>query len=268
MPLTITFHKRKGAERTVKNRCRTCDLRLTGAEVEVSGFPSRMGWHSVFFCEECADLAFGSDVRLVFAKVHELHRTNARHRRGFRIGEVGPTTPCAHMVSEAAEVLDTLTFNRPREETVKEMGDVLGCLVHVMYLKNITLEEVATACLKKLDERFSADSAGSDSINREMDELAIRNGLGYWRCISLPDDNSKWRRTDGVIVTVPPAGDWAVCLAEYDRLNPLPSYPAGRSGPHDADKQDDEVRWRGLDSPPPAKAHPRHPNDADKRAGS
>ena len=92
----------------------------------------------------------------VFQAIQELIKQNAYHpKRGFRIRDSYPILTAGHMVSEAAEVLDSILFNESTEEIQYEMADTLACLVHLAIMLNVTPEQLTASCLHKLGIRFT-----------------------------------------------------------------------------------------------------------------
>lgn len=84
------------------------------------------------------------------AECERLWACDARHKRGFRLGDRPPEHVLLHLIEEASEVGRAPT----RAELVSEMGDVLGLLIHYAIRRGVTMEEVAAACLAKKPQDF------------------------------------------------------------------------------------------------------------------
>ena len=63
-------------------------------------------------------------------------------------------------------------------------------------------------------------------MNNEMNELAVKNGLPHWKCISIKS-NEWWRRDDGAEYTVKFSSTGSV----FDSLKELDNrFPMGSTG--------------------------------------
>lgn len=95
-------------------------------------------------------------------EVSRLVRTNAKHRKGFSLGEIS----CDKFVLEQAademkELQDALIryeacITSGDHEVADELGDVLGVLFHFGIRMGYTPETLSRAMLAKFKQRFTA----------------------------------------------------------------------------------------------------------------
>ena len=89
-------------------------------------------------------------MKKAWKKIEDLIAKNARHRKGFHLGEVRPQFILGQMLEELKELWDDP--NDPNE-----IADLLGILIHYSIKKGWTMEKIEKCLLDKLDLRFTVD---------------------------------------------------------------------------------------------------------------
>ena len=96
-----------------------------------------------------------------FSHLRELQELVARahmerwyhKKRGFCLGDATPKHATLHLVEEALEAHAEVLFGT-RTATVSELGDMLGCLLHYLYMTDTSLDEVCEAGIRNLFEKL------------------------------------------------------------------------------------------------------------------
>lgn len=87
-------------------------------------------------------------MKKAWQEIERLIRKNARHRKGFKIGEVQPPFIMGQAFSEFGELL------RAPDDPV-EMADLLGVLFHYCIKQGWSREQIQRLMLAKFAQRFS-----------------------------------------------------------------------------------------------------------------
>lgn len=85
-----------------------------------------------------------------FAYVLDLHKRNARHRKGFYMA----TMPLGDILDHAIDEIEEL---RDAPDDLMELADSFACLIHYAVCKGWTEEMVDKAIVTKLKLRFNAE---------------------------------------------------------------------------------------------------------------
>ena len=99
---------------------------------------------------------------------------NARHRKGHRIGDLGPCAVAAWLAQEVDELWKAVRDDEP--DALDEAGDVLVLLVHLARLSGWTMRDVEAAAARKLWLRHGIDEAARVV---PLDRLAISPQCGF-----------------------------------------------------------------------------------------
>ena len=94
-------------------------------------------------------------MKAAWEKDEQLVAGNALHRKGFRLGDV----TLEFILSHAQEELDEL---REDPDSVRELADLLGILIHYAVAKGWPMHYVEATILAKFKERFR-DAASPDA---------------------------------------------------------------------------------------------------------
>jgi hypothetical protein len=87
-------------------------------------------------------------MKRAWRKIEALIKTNARHRRGFRLQDV----ELPFVLDQARGEFDELT-DAPDDPS--EMADLLGVLIHYSIKQGWTMEVLESYLIEKLNQRFS-----------------------------------------------------------------------------------------------------------------
>jgi len=93
----------------------------------------------------------------LYEYVEWLHKVDAYHRkRGFRLSEASDTICTNHLIEEAVE-LQAEVLNDDDAGIVNECSDLMACVIHLLVSRNISIDDVQHAALKKLGSVFTTD---------------------------------------------------------------------------------------------------------------
>jgi uncharacterized protein YabN with tetrapyrrole methylase and pyrophosphatase domain len=94
-------------------------------------------------------------------EVSRLVRTNARHRKGFSLGEISCDKFVLEQAADEMKELQTALVRYEAcitgtdQEVADELGDVLGVLFHFAIRMGYTPETLSRSMLAKFKQRFS-----------------------------------------------------------------------------------------------------------------
>ena len=86
-------------------------------------------------------------MRQSFEIIRRLVAEDAKHRKGFRLSELGDNDILSHAQDELNELRE--------DHCVDELADVIGCLFHFAIKHGWTFDEIDTALQEKLKARFN-----------------------------------------------------------------------------------------------------------------
>jgi hypothetical protein len=113
-------------------------------------------------------------VKRAWDEVARLERTNATHRKGWRLGDAAPATSIRHCRDELDEL-------EAEPDNVDELADAVGCLFAYAAKKGWTMEDVESALLRKLAARFNVP-AGCERCRFTPGRLVVDDNGGWVDC--------------------------------------------------------------------------------------
>lgn len=90
-----------------------------------------------------------STLQKALDKIRALHDSNALHRKGWRMEDIGIEDVLAHLQEEVDELKEEPT-------DLYELADVMNNLFHIANLNGWSLQDIENAMIEKLELRFSA----------------------------------------------------------------------------------------------------------------
>ena len=97
-------------------------------------------------------LTLGDRFERMVSAVMLLHKNNALHKQGFRIGDRNPYQIMAHCISECTEAM--LLDGTDLERMEEELGDVLGCFLHFALTQGCDIQRIILRWLEAIPKNF------------------------------------------------------------------------------------------------------------------